>query len=163
MTGAALLCQILPGTGQQLGGNHSKDSDGFQRCHQDQKGPPSAHICQRDVECFLWLLWCGTPRVQIMGSNNNQTVLLGCPPSPTWCCAVQETGVVVNRKLAPPSRQCFSTSLSLDSDFFRRKINSCGLPGSLLSWFGSLRLLAVPQTQSNFRQERTLRPQQQPS
>ena len=30
---------------------------------------------------------------------------------------------------------------------FAKKPDSCGSPGSLLSWYGSLRLLAVPQTQ----------------
>jgi hypothetical protein len=87
-----------------------------------------------------------TPRVRTTGSNNHQRVLQGWPPSPTWCCAAQETGVVVNRQLAPPSQQWSSTFLALDSDFFGKKPDSCGSSGSLVSWYGSLRLLAVPQT-----------------
>ena len=47
--------------------------------------------------------------------------LQGCPPSPTWCCVAQETVVVVNRQLAPPSRQCSSTFLAVESDFFLAK------------------------------------------
>jgi hypothetical protein len=45
-------------------------------------------------------------------------VLQGCPPLPLWCCAAQETGIVANRQLVPLSRQCSSTFLTLDSDFF---------------------------------------------
>ena len=67
-----------------------------------------------------------TPWVRTTGSKNHQRVLQRCPPSPTWCCAAQETRVVVNRQLAPPSRQCSSTFLALDSDF---------LENSLLPWY----------------------------
>jgi hypothetical protein len=79
--------------------------------------------------------------------NYHQRVLQGCPPSPTWCCAAQETGVVVNRQVAPQSWQCSSTFLALDSDFFGEKPDSCGSLGSFLSWYDSLRLLVVPKTQ----------------
>ena len=73
-------------------------------------------------------------------------MLQRCPPLPTWCCAEQKTGVVVNRQLAPPSRQ----SLALDSAFFiGENRDSCGLSVSLLSWHGSLRLLAVPSRRSD--------------
>ena len=38
----------------------------------------------------------------------------------------------------------FSTFFALDSEFFLgEKLDSCGSPGSLLSWYGSLRHLAV--------------------
>ena len=57
----------------------------------------------------LWVLRCGTPWVRTTGSNNLQRVLEGCPLLPIWCCTVQETRVVVNRELAPPSWQCSST------------------------------------------------------
>jgi hypothetical protein len=38
---------------------------------------------------------------------------------------------MVNRQLAPPSRQCSSTFLALDSDFFGEKLDSCDSSGSL--------------------------------
>ena len=66
-----------------------------------------------DFHCAPW--------VPITGAYNHQRVLQGCPLPPTWCCAVQETGVAVNRRLAPPTRQCSSTFLALDSDFFGKK------------------------------------------
>jgi hypothetical protein len=40
-----------------------------------------------------------------------------------------------------------STFLSLDSDFFGKKPDSCASTGFLLSWYGPLWLLAVPQNQ----------------
>ena len=97
------------------------------------------------------------------GSNNHQRVLQGCPLSPKWCCAVKETRVVINRQLAPPSWQCSSTFLALDSEFlFWQKI-------SLLSFSRLFTLLIwLPATsdcspnpkdhwkKSDFRQEMTL-------
>ena len=65
---------------------------------------------------------------------NHQRVLQGCPLSPTWCCAAQETRVVVNRQLAPPSRQCSSTFLALDSEFLRK---------TRLVWFPRLLTLLI--------------------
>ena len=59
----------------------------------------------------------------------------GHPLSPMWCHVLQETGVVVNRQLAPPSRKCSSTFLALYSDFFGEKLDSCGLPGFLQLFF----------------------------
>ena len=52
----------------------------------------------------------------------HQRVLQVCPLSPTWCCMAQETRVVVNRQLAPPSRQCSSTFLAHYSDFSGEKL-----------------------------------------
>ena len=72
-----------------------------------------------------------TQRVRTTGPNNHQTVLKGCPPSPTWCCTAQEAGVVVNRQLAPPSRHSSSTFLELDSDFFLLQETRLGSSGSL--------------------------------
>ena len=62
-------------------------------------------------------------------------------------CAVQETRVVVNRQLAPPSQQCSSAFHPFDSNFFGKKTR--------LLWFSRLltlliwlwQLLVVPQTQ----------------
>ena len=88
-----------------------------------------------------------TSRVCTTESNNHQRLLQECPPLSVWWLSVQEAGVVVNRQLAPLSRQCSSTFLALDSDFFGEKPDSCGSPGSLVSWYDSLRPLAVPQTQ----------------
>jgi hypothetical protein len=61
----------------------------------------------------------------------------------------EEIRVVVNRKLAPLSRQCSSTFLEHDSDVLAKKTYSCGLLGFLFFWHSSLRLLAVPARRSD--------------
>jgi hypothetical protein len=48
------------------------------------------------------------------------------------------------QQLVPPSRQCSSSFLALDSHFFGGNPDPCGSPGSLFSWHGSLQLLGVP-------------------
>ena len=133
-----------------------------------KEGSPSAQQRQRDADCLLCFPRCGTPRVRTTGSNNQQRVLQGCPPSPTWCCAVQEKGLVVIRKLALPSRQCSSTFLAIDSDFFVKKTDSCASTGSLISWCGPcdfwlFTLSRGHWKERDFRQERTLWQQRQPS
>ena len=95
---------------------------------------------------ILWR-WKGSQKISTKFTEIYQRVLQGCPPSLMWCRVTQETGIVVNRHLEPQSRQCSSTFLVLDSDFFDENPDLCGSPGSLLSWYGSLRLLVVPQTQ----------------
>ena len=98
-------------------------------------------VLSSDFHCTPWL--CTT------ASKNHQRVLQGCPREAMWCSAAQETGVVVNRQLAPPSRKCSSTFLALDSDFFRQKPDSCISSDYILSWYESLRLLAVPVQRSD--------------
>ena len=60
-----------------------------------------------------------TPRVCATGQLPKSTT--GMFSLPMRCCTAQETGVVVNRQLALPSRQCSSTFLALHSDFILAK------------------------------------------
>ena len=66
--------------------------------------------------------------------NQSPKSATGMSSSPTWYCAAQKTGVVVNRQLVPPSRQHTSTFHALDSDFLVKN-QTLGWLGFQRSWY----------------------------
>ena len=65
-------------------------------------------------QCLSEVVFSTLVRFSLYTMSMHQRVLQGCP---TWCCAVQETRVVVNRQLPPPSWQC--TTGSITKEYYR--------------------------------------------
>lgn len=102
---------------------------------------------QGRIDCFLRLSWCCTLWVPSAGSNSQQGILFECYTSFAWNYSLKEAVIVVRPLWFLHHNNALSHTTFILHDRFI-KISTHILPQTLYNtWFGTVRLLVIQQTQ----------------